>query len=623
MSFSSKSVRTYSWFSYVFFSGLVTALVIALAVLNVWQEQKQQREEALVGAQSVANLVANHVSEVFSRGEAVLKAVDYRYRELIRRGSVDPEEFTDYLRVALTWIPPYSNIGFINAQGVYQFGADVFQPISLADREYFSMLRDLPDNSGGDPTFFSAPVFTKLSNQWVLVLARRVESPDGSFRGVLFLRWNIDQTQTVLQGLGLPAGDTVALLTQSLELVTRYPSSKAIVSATGTRNVSETFANALSDSPIDGAFELASPLDTVVRQYYYSKVDRYPFYVLAGRPLPVGLTAIPGAVVTLILSSLMILLTIVGAWWMHRQAQIQLQNQRDNIANRVLAASPVAMFLLDRNNTIVNVNPAAHRLFGISNVSFIGQSADRLHANQTSPATPAQLFESTNGDGLINEELFTRQDGSIFTALKSISVVEAENGEPEYFIETVVDITTIKLTQEKLRQQANTDELTGLLNRRAAEYVLNQPVREALSTDSTFSVIMCDVDLFKRVNDRFGHQAGDVVLKNVATTMKTAVRVGDYCIRWGGEEFLIILPGCVAEVAGVLANRIREEIAKLEHGPVGVVTMSFGVAQWDKSESVETLILRADKALYKAKRSGRNQVCLWTAEPNERSEGAS
>ena len=106
----------------------------------------------------------------------------------------------------------------------------------------------------------------------------------------------------------------------------------------------------------------------------------------------------------------------------------------------------------------------------------------------------------------------------------------------------------------------------------------------------------------------------DIVLKNVAAVFKAGVRTGDYCIRWGGEEFLIVLPGCSAEIASGLAERIRMAIENQNHGDVGKVTMSFGVAEWNKSESVDALINRSDQALYEAKHTGRNRVVVATAE---------
>jgi len=106
------------------------------------------------------------------------------------------------------------------------------------------------------------------------------------------------------------------------------------------------------------------------------------------------------------------------------------------------------------------------------------------------------------------------------------------------------------------------------------------------------------------------HFTLETALKQVASLLQANVRGADYCVRWGGEEFLVILPSCPIGVAGKLADRFREKVKQLKDDVVGQVTISLGVAEWNKSESVDELIKRADLAMYKAKNAGRNRVFL-------------
>ena len=596
-------------FFYALANVAVVLMIVAFATAILWQEKKHSENEAKATTQKTASLLSYQLSGIFDEAETLLKAVDSRYREDFNRGVFDPSSFNAYLKQALSWTGAFSNIGFLDSRGIYRYGVDHLKPVSLAERDFFKVLRDRPEWSGSGQTYFSDPIFTALSNRWAIVLASRVENPDGSFAGVLFLRWDVSQLTEILKNIHLPSDKSIALLTDNQVLVSRYPSSRTIDAGIGSRNVSEAFEQTLEQSPIEGTYRTVSPHDHTDRVFSYSKLPHYPFYVLVGKVAGTGLLSSTNNKLVLILASLMILLTTIGTWLIYRQMKARLNDQLNNYANRVLAASPVAMFMLDKNNTILNANPAAIQLFGMGNHSMIGQKADHLNANSENHTTPVDLLNSSRDSSLIRENIFSRPDGTTFTALKSIAALPDSDNKVDYFIETVVDVTTLKLTQEQLRQEANTDKLTGLLNRNAAEYVLNQPVRESLSTDTTFSVIMCDLDHFKRVNDQFGHAAGDVVLKNVAAAMKAAVRAGDYCIRWGGEEFMIVLPGCTIAIAVKLAERTRMDIESQDHGEIGQITMSFGVAQWDKTESVEQLIARADEALYEAKQTGRNRVC--------------
>ncbi|WP_338544729.1 GGDEF domain-containing protein [Pseudomonas benzopyrenica] len=163
-----------------------------------------------------------------------------------------------------------------------------------------------------------------------------------------------------------------------------------------------------------------------------------------------------------------------------------------------------------------------------------------------------------------------------------------------------------------LRQQATIDPLTGVANRRGGHSTLEQMYRRRLRSQHC-SVILADVDHFKLVNDTWGHEIGDVVLKGVAARLVSSLRYGDSLVRWGGEEFLIILPDtCVGE-AKVSAERLREVIA---HSPFSTgatelsITLSLGCASMDaKDLNYEESVRRADKALYRAKGAGRNQVC--------------
>lgn len=168
-----------------------------------------------------------------------------------------------------------------------------------------------------------------------------------------------------------------------------------------------------------------------------------------------------------------------------------------------------------------------------------------------------------------------------------------------------------------LARYANEDYLTGLLNRRAFDDVLKNEFRRARRARKPLSVLMADVDFFKKYNDRYGHQAGDECLRRVASQFQAAVRrAGDAVGRYGGEEFCGLLPETDLEGAHVFAEHIRASIEAMqlphELNPNGCVTASFGVASIDflasSVENEETLLSKADQALYEAKGAGRNQV---------------
>ncbi len=165
-------------------------------------------------------------------------------------------------------------------------------------------------------------------------------------------------------------------------------------------------------------------------------------------------------------------------------------------------------------------------------------------------------------------------------------------------------------TLESLRQVANTDPLTGLFNRRAMDQQLNALwMRQG---NPALSVLMLDIDHFKRINDTYGHPNGDKVIREVAETLRRCLRAEDTAFRYGGEEFMVLLPNTPMEGALNVAESIRDRVAAL-HMPLQEdaalqCTVSLGVASREASDDRESLCRRADRALYQAKNQGRNRV---------------
>lgn len=167
--------------------------------------------------------------------------------------------------------------------------------------------------------------------------------------------------------------------------------------------------------------------------------------------------------------------------------------------------------------------------------------------------------------------------------------------------------------QEKLREQANRDPLTGLYNRRYLDDALELEVARCRRSGRPLCLAMIDLDHFKRINDIHGHNAGDEALRRTARTLEECVRVTDTCGRWGGEEFICLLPE--AELAGghELAERMRHATASQSmqwHGRPLAVTVSIGLAMLREGETVGAFVARADAALYRAKEAGRDRVMV-------------
>ncbi len=209
--------------------------------------------------------------------------------------------------------------------------------------------------------------------------------------------------------------------------------------------------------------------------------------------------------------------------------------------------------------------------------------------------------------------------GEVIGVLYLRGRIEAENRfRMNVLTENIASALVNHRLQRSLREQTIRDPLTSLFNRRYMEEALKLEIARTSRSGSPLSLVMCDIDHFKRFNDEFGHDAGDAVLQAVAAEMRSRFRDGDVICRFGGEEFTIIAPGTTAEALAGRVEIVRQAIADLtiRHGTrtLGSTSMSFGIATWSDTMTRDgaSLIQAADMALYQSKRDGRNRATIST-----------
>ncbi len=265
------------------------------------------------------------------------------------------------------------------------------------------------------------------------------------------------------------------------------------------------------------------------------------------------------------------------------------------------------VLVLDNQNRIADYNQAAKEIFSIFPKSIIGYPVEDALGNfndliNTIHSGSGEQIEIMDGDKN-NPRYFQATISTIFTPGRL----------PIGRVLTFLDISQQTLLRKKLENLAITDELTGLINRRyfteAGENEISQAERHARPV----SLLMMDIDHFKTVNDTWGHAAGDLVLQAVTKACASSLRSSDLFARWGGEEFTLLLPETDHKQAILIAERLREKISALKiawEDTTITVTASFGVNSVIKAEgvSLDEMIQKADRALYRAKAEGRNRV---------------
>jgi diguanylate cyclase (GGDEF)-like protein/PAS domain S-box-containing protein len=295
----------------------------------------------------------------------------------------------------------------------------------------------------------------------------------------------------------------------------------------------------------------------------------------------------------------------------------QLEEERRRKEERfrlMLEGIPSPAWLISRKRRILAQNKAASSLFGTKVGDYCWEG---IHGGEYLPDEYREAFEKNDLPLPGTKCYFCRVDEALDMNKPVNSEVELAGniwdtwwiplGEDVY-LHYATDVTKYKKIEEELRHLSVTDVLTNAYNRRYFTQQLEVEIERAKRADRKFSLIMLDIDRFKSINDRFGHNAGDLVLKSIAEFIKNRIRKIDCLARWGGEEFVILLPDTPVDKAAVLAEELRESISKMNIPGVDRVTASFGVAGYCSEDTSDTLVQRADNMMYEAKVAGRNCV---------------
>ncbi len=289
----------------------------------------------------------------------------------------------------------------------------------------------------------------------------------------------------------------------------------------------------------------------------------------------------------------------------------------------ITSALGEGLFLLNQRGELTFMNPEAERLLGWTEAELMGKRLhDIIHSHRRDEMrVPEGLCPviRTIGSGeafRVHDDVFTRKDGSLLPVTFVCTPV-MEGSEVMGSVTAFYDITELKHSQEALERanrllehQATTDTLTGIANRQKFNGAIAAEMSKARRHSVPLSLIMFDIDNFKTINDTYGHKVGDIILRELAALVSASMRPGDIFARWGGEEFVVLLPYADGEGAENLAERLRIKVELNSFSIVGTVTCSFGAAQFRNEDNEDSFLRRTDEALYNAKKKGKNRVEL-------------
>jgi len=302
---------------------------------------------------------------------------------------------------------------------------------------------------------------------------------------------------------------------------------------------------------------------------------------------------------------------------MHAQGEVERLSEREQLLSSLLISVNAVLWAIDwETRRVLYVSPAYERVFGRSASLLLADYREwrnSIHPEDLDYAERSLARVLEQGTVEDREYRIVTADGQIrWLSDKCYIKQQVEPGEPVIVVGMAEDITEKKQLELELHRLATTDVLTQTSNRRHFFECANQAFDTACAQGAPLAFLLLDIDDFKEVNDSYGHLEGDQVLRRIAESGRGILRRGDLFGRIGGEEFAVVLPGCVPEMALLVAERLGKEIQNLSfnyEGQAFGVTISQGLANLTEQDTtLDSLFARADTAMYEAKRLGKNRV---------------
>jgi diguanylate cyclase (GGDEF)-like protein/PAS domain S-box-containing protein len=295
-----------------------------------------------------------------------------------------------------------------------------------------------------------------------------------------------------------------------------------------------------------------------------------------------------------------------------KKAEKDLYNQK--LYFQSILDSQQNMIIVTDKKQIIEANHSFLIFFGYRNLDdFKSEHSDIIELALDIPGYITNKGKSHWIDSILNDPsvqtlVSFRPEKTKSAKIFSININILSIEEGEVYVATFSDVTELERKSKTFEEKASNDALTGIYNKDKFYEILSTEVELAKKYKNDLSVIFFDIDHFKKINDTYGHQAGDNVLQELAGIIKINIRKSDIFSRWGGEEFIVLLPQINLEDTLLVGEKFRKRIQQNKFSDVRKVTCSFGITTLSANDTVEKLIKRADKALYKAKETGRNRV---------------
>lgn len=501
-------------------------------------------------------------------------------------------------------LPQISNLARINASGVLTAQLQNTPDASL-EQDYFALL----EQASHTAIMHTSSALPKAN----VLIAHRLPSSGGELAGLLVASLDHHHIKQKFEVATRNSSQRIFLLDKNLRLLAQSPNAGILpnISASTRQKIQQ---NTRQDLISDETAKLLSS---------FQPVSNSPFFVVTSNNTEVYLAEWRVSIVYYVLAGiLMLILTALMAYYFWRSQRLTRNLRAKELKlsasearfRQMIETTPVGLVLARMpDHYITYINQHAAMMFGMPQAAALSKRAHELYYDRI------DFIHHTNdalaGQAVNNAEcILKHRDGNPFWANVSMSATKAAEGTT--LVIGLNDITQRKKLEDELKRRATTDSLSGLANRAYFMELAKQEIVRAKRYQHPACVLMLDIDFFKKVNDRYGHQTGDRVIKAMADLCRASLRDNDLLARIGGEEFTAFLPETPLAEAFEVAERLRKNIEQhrleLDDGNYIQFTTSIGLsALRNEDANVEAPLKRADEALYISKNHGRNQTSCY------------
>lgn len=604
------------------FVALACLAILALSGWREWESREVDLRNAEVDMANLARSLTQHAEDTFDLADTILT------------GMVDRMEIGGTSPVAVAKIQTFLQSRKYNRQrirGIFVYDETgrwlaTTEDVDLAslnngDRDYFQRHRASNDRG----TLVGRPVRSRSGGQWIITLSRRFNHPDGSFAGVVLTSIDVAYFTKFYRRFDIGPNGAVSLLNADGIMLARSGDEDGAYVG---RDMSQSpLFRTLHDRPDASIYYFTSPIDGQRRLSFYQLSNRYPILILATKAQDDVLA--PWRRQVLVRMAIVTGLTLsVGLIGMYL---VRYLSQRQRMAAALVAKEADFRLLAEQcsdvvmriglDERILYASPSCARILGRDPAKLLGTPALAGINPEDRPRVEHAIEALKRGEAE-EARIIYRVRHREKTEIWVESALRVTRSSMSNAIDGVVaisrDMTEHKDLQDKLAALATSDGLTGIANRRHFDERLAEEWARAKRDGTPLSLLLVDVDHFKRFNDQYGHQAGDACLRSLARILAAqARRPADLAARYGGEEFVLLLPNTDANGCAEVGERVREALRELGmlhalNPPSRLVTVSLGGATNIPAQSMasESLVAAADRALYAAKESGRDRLVM-------------